>query len=195
MSILIKSSNGKNSSRGYFTRTQEINGGVFHILAVGWDGEGYFENYANPWKAIAEIRNRNGAVILNHPFVTSDVNSWKKYRFIHASEKEVLYELLGAVDEAEVFNAQCINPFGGLLVPNMKRANEMAERLVEEYASLKGTVSSDGRLPEQVKSCGIYLEEKDFCLEKLKTDLREGNFENDFRHYASRWSFLKGMFG
>ncbi len=190
----LESSTEKNSPRGYFTRTQEINGGVFHILAVAWKGGGYFENYADARKAVEEIHRKDGVAIVNHPFITSSPDAMLPYRFINGTEENELYELLAMTDEAEIFNAQCINPLGGFLVPNMKKANERAERLVGEYAKLKGTISSDARIPEQVKSCGIYLEEKDFCMEKLKADLRESNFENDFRHYASKWSFLKGMF-
>ncbi len=32
-------------------------------------------------------------------------------------------------------------------------------------------------------------------MEKLKSDIQEGKFENDPRQYVSRYSFVRGMFG
>ncbi len=179
---------------GYFTRTQEITGGTHHLLAVGWEGEGYFENYADARKAIDEIHRRKGLAILTHPLVTPNrEGSVVRYRFLNTSERDELYELLGMVDEVEVFNAQCIAPTSGLIIPDMKKANRKAVKAAADYAGLEGIACSDARLPEQVKSCGIYLPEEDFCLERMKADIVDGNFWR-FEHYVSRDSFLRGMF-
>ena len=102
--------------------------------------------------------------------------------------------LSGDVDEVEIFNAQCINPTLGLVVPNMKKANMRAEQLAVRY-KFKGNVATDAHKRfEQVKLCGIYVDEEKLCIDKLKQDIKQGNFSNDYRRYVSRWSFVMGMF-
>jgi len=181
--------------KAYFTRTQEITGGTHHILAVGFRGD-YLPNYRDTRKAVEEVHKRNGIAILNHPYVTPNKDaSVIKYRFITAKEENAIKELCEMVDEVEVFNAQCINPTLGIVVPNMKKANGRAEELVKNYG-FKGTVSTDTHLRmDQPKMCGIYIDEDGLCIDKLKEDIKTGNFDNDHRQYVSRWSFAMGMFG
>ncbi len=183
----------KNTS-GYFARTQEITGDTFHILAVGFSGD-YLPNYIDARKTVEEIHKRGGLAILNHPEVTPDREARVvKYRFVNDKERKQRDELCEMVDEIEIFNAQNINPTFGLIVPNMKKANDDAEVLARGY-DFKGIVTTDThhRL-EQPKICGIYIDERDLCLEKLKDDIKTGNFDNSYRRYVSKLSFVLGMF-
>lgn len=187
---------------GYFCRTQEVIAGSAHILALGFEGD-YFkkEDYDNdPRKAVEKIHQRNGLAILNHPYVTPNPEARiLKYRFINDKEEKVtLYDLCEMVDEIEVFNAQNINPLYGIVVPNMKKANILAEDLA--VSNHKGIACSDAHFRlEQVKICGIYLDEKDLCIEKIKEDIKKGNFERYGNAkegpYVTRRSFFRGMFG
>lgn len=186
---------------GYFIRTQEVAVGkdnLFHILAVGFTGE-YLpftpNSYPDPRRAVEEIHRRKGIAILNHPYVVPDREARIiKYRLTNAEEERTIEDLCTMVDEIEVFNAQCINPTFGVIVPNMNQANARVGFLQRKY-NFRGTVSSDAhnRL-EQVKVCGIYVDEKDLSVERLKEDLRQGNFQNDYHCYVSRYSFVRGMF-
>ena len=186
---------------GYFMRTQEFINGVHDILAIGFEGD-YMPNYDDPRKAIEEIHKRNGVAILCHPGSVRVLEA-KLVRFRvaqHGVEERYLRELYEMADEVEVFNAQNINPTLGILVPNMKLANDYAEGIIDWYNEThtnqrKGIVSSDTHNSlDQPKICGIYLDKQDLCMEKIKEDIKTGNFDNDFRKYVSRLSFIKGMF-
>lgn len=179
---------------GYIVRTQELVGSPHHILAIGFEG-GYFPVYKDPRKAIEEIHKRKGLAILNHPFITPNGGAKiVRYRFINDDEEKMVNELCEMVDEVEIFNAQCINPTYGLVVPNMKKANLKAEQFALKH-NFKGTVASDAhKIFEQTKVCGIYVDEEKLCMDKLKHDIKHGNFDNNYRHYVSKWSFVKGMF-
>lgn len=178
---------------GYFTRTQEIYGDFCHILALGFEGE-YLQSYEDPRKAVEAIHKNNGLAILNHPYVRSNDGSIVRFRFINNEEERIVKELCEMVDEVEIFNACCINPTGGIFVPNFKKANEAAEVLAEDFG-FRGTVSSDAHyVLEQPKITGIYIDEENLCIEKLKEDIKTGNFDNSYRKYVSRYSFLRGFF-
>lgn len=185
---------------GYFIKTQEIESGIHHLLAIGWEGENYFSEDKDARKTVEEIHLRKGLAILCHPYITLNKGARiVKYRLLTSKEEEKMKELCGMVDEIEVFNAQCINPAFGIIIPNMKKANYQAEQLLNHYKQFKGIASSDAHfILEQPKICGIYLDEKELCLEKLKEDIKKGNFErlgnSEKGSYVSRWSFLKGMF-
>lgn len=185
--------------KGYFLRTQEVIAGFAHILALGFEGD-YFPNYDDPRKAVEEIHRRNALAILNHPYVTPNLKARIiKYRFINDNdEKRIVFELSQMVDEVEAFNAQNINPLGGLIVPNMKKANEQAEEIVIG-GGFKWVAASDAHFRlEQVKICGIYLDLEDLCMEKIREDIKKGNFERygDAKEgpYVNRRSFFRGMF-
>lgn len=180
---------------GYVMRTQEITGGTHHILAVGWEGNDYFPNYKDARKAVDEIHKKDGIAVLCHPYATPDRKAKiVKYRFLNIQEEEKMNELCEMVNEIEIFNAQCINPTLGIVVPNMKTANDLAERLALDCC-FKGIVNTDAHLRlEQSKICGIHVDEKGLCAEKLKADISSKNFDNDYRKYVSRWSFAMGMF-
>ncbi|MFH0797934.1 MAG: hypothetical protein V1906_00830 [Candidatus Woesearchaeota archaeon] len=176
----------------YFARSQEIECGAHHVLAVGFEGD-YLPNFNDARKAVEAIHRRNGIAILNHPYITPQ-NKFARYRFINSGEEEKVRELCQMVDEVEIFNAQCINPTLGIMVPNMKKANALAEKLALQYGH-KGTVSTDAHYRmEQPKICGIYVEKEGFCIDKLKHDIASKRFDNDYRRYVSRYSFAAGMF-
>lgn len=179
---------------GYFTRTQELDCWPHHILAIGFEGS-YLPDYIDARKAVEEIHKRNGIAILNHPYTTPDKGAKViKYRYITPKEEESALELCDMVDEIEVFNAQNINPTFGIIISNMKIANVLAQLLAKKY-KFKGIVSSDAHYrTKQAKICGIELEDDTLCIEKLKHDIKTGNFENSNRKYVSRISFIKGMF-
>ncbi|MBT6774053.1 hypothetical protein HOA91_01655 [Candidatus Woesearchaeota archaeon] len=179
---------------GYFARTQEITGDAFHILAVGCEGE-YLPNYTDARQTVEEIHKKNGVAILDHPYVTPNHGAKViKYRLLNKEEEKVAKELCEMVDEVEIFNAQNINPTFGIIVPNMKKANERAEVLIKDYG-FKGIVASDTHFRlEQAKVCGIYVDEKELSIERLKEDIKTGNFDNSYRRYVSKMSFGLGMF-
>ncbi len=184
-----------NGSKGYFTRTQEVVAGIHHILAVGFEGN-YFPQYEDPRKAVEDIHRRNGVAILNHPYVTPDhAARIVKYRFITADEEMKVIELCQLVDEIEVFNAQCLNPTLGIIVPNMKTANSRAVELAAKH-DFKGISATDTHIRlEQVKHCGIYISEKNLSIDRIKDNIQTGNFDNSCKRYISRLSFARGMFG
>ena len=185
---------------GYILRDQELTGSQHHILAVGVPGD-YLNNDLDPRKAVEIIRGYNGASIINHPFVTPNRNphlgpSYLRYRFLNGAELAVMRELIAMVDEVEIFNAHNINPTFGLFgVPDMRQANEKAEDLATS-SGRTGVVSSDGRRAEQIKLCGIYLDDpgKSICTRYIVDQIKAHKFENDQRQYVSRLSFVRGMF-
>ena len=189
---------------GYILRDQELTGTNSHILSVGVSGE-YLDNDLDPRAAVEIIQSMEGAAILNHMFVTPNNNphvgpSYLKYRLLLPEERVTRYELAQMVNEIEIFNSQNINPTLGLLgIPDMRQANDLAEVVVEvlvETRPIKGVVSTDSRLFEQTKLCGIYIPKPqgeplttEYIVDKINTH----NFENDDRRYVSRWSFGDGM--
>ncbi len=183
----ISSENGE----GYFLRSQEITG-KNHILAFGFEGD-YLFNYSDPRKAVEEIHKKKGIAILNHPYVITEnygMNPLKDFRYPNAKEESELKELLDMVDEVEIFNSQCINLLFGILIPNFKKANLKAEKLIEN-SKFKGTVSSDAHYRiDQPKICGIYISDDNICLDKIKDSVKTGNFDNKYRQYASRITII-----
>ena len=194
-----------NGNKGYAAKTQEILSD-HHILAVGC--KEYIPSFEDARKVVEEIHKRGGKAILNHPYVIP-TDSWPiKYRLINETEEKKVRELADIVDEIEVHNAQNINliPF----IAWMKQANEKAkdrlineteEKKVRELADMlakaynkKGTASSDAHDEyEQIKICGIYVPEKNICIDALKQYIATHNFER-YDNYVSRASFLKGHF-
>ncbi len=184
--------------KGYFARTQEIQVGMHHLLALGWQGD-YFPNYENIEDAVREIHARNGIAILNHPFsliVDQSIRLPKSQE-----EYEIIRRAYALVDEVEVHNAHNIN-----LVPHfmdMRKSNRMAQELRQnEFQRFKGTVSSDcHRRWEQVKITGICLEENSVSkgMESIKENILRGNFtycaDAAKGPYVSRISFLRGILG
>jgi len=77
----------------------------------------------------------------------------------------------------------------------MKVANLWAGELAVEHG-FKGTIATDTHFRlDQVKHCGIYIPEKDLSIDRIKEDLRTGNFDHTCQRYISRLSFARGMFG
>ena len=186
---LAQIKNGNNI--GYIARTQEIDCGLHHILAVGFEGD-YLPDYKDARKAVEEIHKKQGIAILNHPYVTPQPK-FVKYRYITSEEEIKVEELCEMIDEIEVFNAQSINPTLGIYVPNMKKSNDQAKKVASKY-KFTGTAASDThRALEQLKIAGIYIPKENLSIERIKDDVPSGNFEA-YEQYVSRWSFLRGMF-
>ncbi len=185
---------------GYFARTQEIQVGKHHVLAVGWEGNTYFPNYGTIEEAVSEIHARKGIAILNHPFALVVGHNVRLPN--SKEEEELIRKAYDCVDEVEVHNAYCID-----LVPSviaMKQANTKAEALrKEEFSYFTGTASSDcHRIWEQVKLVGIYIDQsviENHGTDGIKGAIVNGKFQRfgDSRAgpYLSRWSFAKGLTG
>ena len=178
---------------GYIMKTQEIACDFHHFLAIGCE-----EPYINDKKnskvedLIKAIHDRGGIAILNHPYITWE-DSLRHYRFINDDEEKRVIEISNLVDEIEMFNAFSINPTLGLYVENMKEANVKTEELVKS-SKFKGTVSSDThKRLEQAKLCGIYIDDKNLTLDKVQKSITSGDFDNDYRSYISRWSFVRSI--
>ncbi len=179
------------NAAGYILRTQEVSAGKFHILALGFDGN-YLPFFGDARKAVDCIHRRNGIAVFNHPYIFPD-RSFVRYRIGGREDEDAIHEACAMVDEVEAFNAMCISPTFGIVFPDMKAANRKADDLAKEFG-FKGTVSSDAHSSlDQPKLCGIYLEAKGICVEKIKSDIKGGNFENDYRRYVSRGSFASGF--
>lgn len=193
--LLIEVDKGKlakfRHADSYILRTQEVSSGKFHILAVGFDG-GYFPFFGDARKAVDAIHKNNGIAVFNHPYLLPD-RSFARYRVGGTEDEDLINEACAMVDEVEAFNAMCINPTLGILFPTMKEANKKADNLAKSFG-FKGTVATDTHSSlDQPKVCGIYLEAKDICVEKIKYDIKHGNFDNDYRQYVSRKSFASGF--
>lgn len=178
--------------KGYLFRTQEVLAD-YHLLVIGM--KDYLPNFDDARKAVEEARKQDAIVILNHPYVSVNIDSVNPplvpCRLINSQEEEKLKELCQMVDEIEVFNAQNVNLYiPG--VPNMHKANDLARRLAPNFG-FKGTAASDAHFRlEQVGISGIYLPEEDLCLEALREHLRKKNFDRH-EQYVPRWSFAAGM--
>lgn len=193
------------SNTGYVMRTQEIRCGVHDILAIGCTGD-YLGQFKNPLDAIAEIHARNGAAVLNHPFVVPNDGILKKiipYRFANGAERDEIAEILLAVDEIETFNAQCIDPtFGFIDCLDMRAANCLASD-VAAASHLNGISASDAHLRlQQAKVSGIYFKEgvisKDRVIStpQIVNAIKSHDFLADerARNYVTFLSFMRGMF-
>lgn len=183
-----------NNGTGYFIKTQELQPeqNIVHLLTLGC--RKYISKELDAKEAIKAIHQQGGLAIINHPYVT--VNRGSRiipYRLIHSEEEKEVEEITSLVDEVEVFNAQNINPTFGIVVPNMKRANERAQELAEKHGK-KGVACSDAhRRLEQIGITGIYLPEQNLCWEAIRANILSKNFER-YEQYVSKWSFVKGMF-
>ncbi len=175
----------------YIVRAQEIFCGQHHLLALGIEGS-YIPDGLDARKVVEMIHKQKGLAILNHPCLMP-YDSYPRYRIVTAKQEVKVRELCSMVDEIEVFNANCINLSYGIMFPNFRPANSMAEQLARKY-NFKGIVGSDAHFrPEQLKLCGIYVGKDHMCLDKLKQDIVTGNFDNSYRRYVSRYSFLTGF--
>lgn len=179
---------------GYFIKCQELQPklNIVHIQAIGC--REYIPKELEAKEAIRAIHQQGGLTAINHPYVTVDEDALiVRYRLIHESEEEEVEEITSLVDEVEVFNAQNINPTFGIVVPNMKKANQRAHELAERHGK-KGIACSDAhRRLEQIGITGIYLPEQNLCWESIKANILSKNFER-YEQYVSKWSFVKGMF-
>ncbi len=180
---------------GYFLRAQEVLAAGHHLLTFGWEGD-YFPNYNDAFQAVQDIHDRNGIVILTHPYVLFKGLS---IAFPNAEEEKRIHELCTIVEEIEVHNAYCIDllPFGPSLC--VKKANRLAQELIAEFPQHKGMAGSDCHGdPAQVKICGNYVNSAATQgIEELKQAVKTGSFERygNFENgpYVSRWSWLKGI--
>ncbi|HLC70598.1 MAG TPA: hypothetical protein VJI32_01235 [Candidatus Nanoarchaeia archaeon] len=185
--------------RGYFARTQEVKADVFHLLALGWEGE-YLQHkdYSSIEEAVKDIHDRKGIAVFNHPFFVA--RGGLLVQFANDEEKEKIKRGYSVVDEVELHNAFCIN-----LVPFVawaNKANKLAEELVVGYKH-HGMAGSDchRELP-QVKIVGNYLSEEGIQrggMAGITETIKAGQFERYGTHafgpYVSRWSWMKGVVG
>lgn len=186
-------------NKGYFCRGQKVIAGFARILALGFKGS-YFPDFEGPKDALEEIHQQDGLAILLNPYMTRDEKARiTKSRLINDDEKKVLWELCGEFDEIEVFSAQNVRPLYGIILPKRNKPNSLAEELA--VGGGQEGISSSGALLrlEQEKIVGIYLDEEGLCMDKIKEDLKEGNFERFGKRkegpYVSRWSFLRSRYG
>lgn len=180
---------------GYFLRTQELEGGIHDILAIGCEGD-YLPDFKDGRKAVEEIHKKGGIAILCHPYV---VSGGLMFRLANSKEEEKIKEICEIVDEVEVHNAQTIN-----LIPAiawMKKANRKANQVIENYSHLKGVANSDAhRRLEQLKICGNYINRELIENEGvggLTSAIKSSNFErygdSEAGPYVSRWNWFVGM--
>ena len=177
---------------GYFACTQEIEVGIHHLLALGWKGD-YFTIFKNAQEAIDAIKNKDGLVILNHPFV---LPGGVGYRTATVKEQEQVQQLYPIVNEIEVHNAHAINLFPTLM---MQKANLMALETLPE--SMKGTAASDcHHITTQTKICGIYLDQTTIESQGMNGIIQSIVNRNFTRlgnphsgPYISRMSWSKGI--
>ncbi len=186
--------------QGYFARTQEVKADVFHLLAMGWDGD-YLqpnEDYASIEQAVQDIHAKNGIAIFNHPFFVA--RGGLLVQFANEEERRKIKRGYAFVDEVEIHNAFCINfiPF----IAWANKANKMAEELINGYKH-HGMAGSDcHRQLKQAKIVGNYLDQMvvdHSGMKGIKWLLAAGQFERygtyAFGPYVSRWSWLKGVAG
>jgi hypothetical protein len=184
---------------GYFARTQEMQVGWHHVLALGWQGD-YFPNFETIDEAVVKIRSMGGIAILNHPYTLIKGQDMSLPE--NQEEEQMIREAYSKVDEVETHNAHNIDllPFGRLA---MKESNRRAEKLrKEEFDYFKGTAASDcHRLWSQVKKTGIYIDREivENGIDSIKGAIKEGNFVNlgdsETGPYVSRTSFVRGILG
>ena len=193
----IDSGNLARCGKSYFARTQEIQVGKHHVLALGWQGD-YFSNYETIEEAVHEIHGRKGIAVLNHPFALVDKQTIRLPN--SEEEQQLIRKAYRHVDEVEVYNAHCLDVVPGLLT--MGTANDFADTLRRhEFSRFKGTAGSDcHRRWEQVKTVGIYVDQDriESGISGLKAAICQGHFERygDYpRTYISRWSWIRGIAG
>ena len=186
--------------QGYFARTQEIQAGLHHVLALGWESAQYFPNFNTLKEAVKEIHAHKGIAILNHPFALAVDHNIRLPK--SREEEELIQTAYGSVDEIEVHNAYCIDLIPKVLA--MKDANRRAEELrLREFPTFIGTAGSDcHRRWNQVKITGIYLDKSRIeqkGMEGVKEAIIQGNFtrwgDAEAGPYVSRGGFLLGVAG
>ena len=173
---------------GYFARTQEVESGIHHIHAIGWDGD-YIADNNNTIEVIKEIQDKNGIAILNHPYAIP----WgPAFQIASGEDEQKVKSLLPHVNEVETHNAFNINYY----VFYMRRANKLAEELIKP-TEFKGVAASDCHdAIEQAKICGIYIDKNIINLQGMPgitKAIKHGNFEALKGPYISKWSFTKTM--
>lgn len=185
---------------GYFARTQEIQAGKHHLLAVGCEG-GYLPNFESVDDAVQLIHERKGLAILNHPFALIIGQNNIRLPKTDAERGEIRHAY-ARVDEVEVHNAYCIDLIPFILA--MKQANRDAEHLRRtEFPHFKGTAGSDcHRRWVPIKITGIYVPKSvvEFDgMDGIKGAIKTGNFDRlgdaEAGPYISRGSFILGMGG
>ncbi len=177
--------------KGYFLRTQELNAGIHHLLALGWEGD-YFPAFHYVEEAVQAIHDGGGLVGLMHPYTISERS---RFRLASPQEQKHIIEACAAVDFVEVHNGHNIDLIPGFM---LAQSNALAQALVQSQCYGKQSdvppdiVSSDAHHPEQIKTSGVYVPET--SLENLNT-LKKALQTHLSYHAAtiSRGSFLKGL--
>ncbi|MDO8656041.1 MAG: hypothetical protein Q7K45_02275 [Nanoarchaeota archaeon] len=185
--------------QGYFARTQEIKADVFHLLAIGCDGD-YLrpsKEYASIEEAVGEIHSTKGIAIFNHPYFVQ--RGGLLAQFANKEEEARMKKGYGHVDEIEVHNAFYIDfP----MIAWTKKANVLALQSIEG-TRFKGMASSDcHRELEQVKIAGNYIPYRlidNRGMEGITDSIRKGLFQRyGSAHegpYVNRLSWMKGVTG
>ncbi len=186
--------------QGYFVRAQEIKAGIFHVLALGWEGN-YFQshqNFSTVWEAVQGIHAKKGLSIFNHPYFVA--RGGLLVQFANEDEIQEIREGYEVADAVEVHNAFCINLLP--VIAWVRNANRLAEQLAQEYEH-KGIAGSDcHRELVQAKIVGNYIDRgiiEKGGIEGIKQAVALGNFERFGSYntgpYVSRWSWMKGVAG
>jgi len=167
--------------RGYIVKTQEVCANNSHdILAIGCREN--FPNKEDSRKTVEEIHKKNGLAILNHPYAIGR-------RIANESEELRIKKLYQIVDEAETFNAQCIDLIPPLIC--MKEANKKAKELASQYKNIEGIASSDAHYNiSPIGTSGIYIPNQDLSIEAIMHYIKSKNFERH-EQYVDSWTFFK----
>ena len=186
--------------QGYFSRTEELKADVFHLLAIGCEGN-YLQphkDYASIEEAVREIHANKGVAVFNHPYFVQ--RGGLLVQFANDGERARMKNGYGHVDEIEVHNAFCINFFP--MIAWAKKANVLALESIEG-TRFKGMASSDcHRELEQVKIAGNYIPYRlidNRGMEGITDSIRKGLFQRyGSAHegpYVNRLSWMKGVTG
>ncbi len=176
---------------GYALRTQEINVGTHHMLAIGIQGE-YLPSFDSIDEAVDAIHQQDGLAVLAHPYTVANGFT---FRLAKEREEDRIRSACAAVDLVEVHNGQNVNLIPGFM---MAESNKLAASLAETQCygeredSLHVIASSDAHHPEQIKTSGVYVAEDSLeSIEALKEAL-----QTPLPFHAgtvSRGSFIKGL--
>lgn len=186
---------------GYFARTQEVKADVFHLLAMGWKGDKYFQpykGYATIEGAVQDIHSQQGIVVFNHPYFVARGDSLL-VQFANEEEQERIRQGYQMVDEVEVHNAFCINLVPGLWA---NKANKLAEESLKLHSKHKGMADSDcHRRLRQVKIAGNYMDKSvvEQGMDGIVRAIKAGQFVRYGTHdkgpYVGPISWMAGVVG
>lgn len=186
--------------QGYFARAQEVKADVFHLLAIGCEGDYLqpYKDYSSIDEAVRGIHSRKGVAIFNHPYFVQ--RGGLLVQLANEEEVEKIKKGYEMVDEVEVHNAFCIN-----LVPKIawaQQANVFALQSIRG-TKFKGMANSDcHRELEQVKVAGNYIPYRlieNRGMEGIVDSIRKSHFERYGNPhegpYVSKLSWMKGVAG